>query len=210
MLHPSIVEQINLLYKSQLWTTHYEHQDLLRFVRNFSVLFAIRELGRETKKYSWQSFTVAMTNWCIYGLISVCWCSRWTYGRPFLHCLCSRWSMPTRKTSGGWSSWSQLSGCRVRNSRVALSRSFCSVQETFFKLPSESVRSQLCSAFFETKTWRCAVPAHTITKSTLHLCKHWRVFLIWLCAFYILVMVLHLWWHLFIPLIYIIKFFELL
>jgi len=168
MLHPSIVEKINLSYKSQLWTTHYE---LLSLVRNFSVLFAIRELGRETKKYSWQSLRVTVTNWCIYRLISVCWCSRRTCGRPFLHCLCSRWSMPTRKTSGGWSSWSQLSGCRVRNSRAALSRSFCSVQETFFKLPSESVPSQLCSAFLAAKTCRCALLAHSVTKSTLHLCK---------------------------------------
>jgi len=142
MLHPSIVEKINLSYKSQLWTTHYE---LLSLVRNFSVLFAIRELGRETKKYSWQSLRVTVTNWCIYRLISVCWCSRRTCGRPFLHCLCSRWSMPTRKPSGRWLSWRQLSGCHVKSLKVTLSMSSCSVQWTSFKLPSESIHSHLCS-----------------------------------------------------------------
>ena len=32
--------------------------DLFNFVRNFSVRFSMRELGRETEKYSWQSFTI--------------------------------------------------------------------------------------------------------------------------------------------------------
>jgi len=48
MLHQSNIEEINLSYKSQQWTTHCEHHDLLSLVRNFSVLFSTRELGRET------------------------------------------------------------------------------------------------------------------------------------------------------------------
>ena len=36
----------------------YHGLGLFNFVRNFSVRFSMRELGRETEKYSWQSFTV--------------------------------------------------------------------------------------------------------------------------------------------------------
>jgi len=36
----------------------YHGLDLFNFVRNFSVLFSMRELGRETEKYSWQSVTI--------------------------------------------------------------------------------------------------------------------------------------------------------
>ena len=35
--------------------------DLLSFVMTFSVRFSMRELGRKTGKYSWQSFTVFMS-----------------------------------------------------------------------------------------------------------------------------------------------------
>jgi len=35
----------------------YHGLGLFNFVRNFSVSFSMRELGRETEKYSWQSFT---------------------------------------------------------------------------------------------------------------------------------------------------------
>ena len=36
----------------------YHGLDLFNFVRNFSVRFSMRELGRETEKYSWQSFAI--------------------------------------------------------------------------------------------------------------------------------------------------------
>ena len=36
----------------------YQGLGVFNFVRNFSVCFSMRELDRETEKYSWQSFTV--------------------------------------------------------------------------------------------------------------------------------------------------------
>ena len=35
----------------------YQGLGVFNFVRNFSVRFSMRELGRETENYSWQSFT---------------------------------------------------------------------------------------------------------------------------------------------------------
>ena len=77
----------------------------------------------------------------VVDVVCVCACSRVTCGRQFLHCRCCRWRMLTRKLSGRWLSWRQLSGCHVNSLMVTLSTSFCSVPETFFKLPSENIRS---------------------------------------------------------------------
>jgi len=88
------------------------------------------EYCREWSK--WDTDTVI--DWC------GCWCcSRVTCGRQFLHCHCFHWSTTTRKLNGRWLRWRQLSGCQAKNLKVTLLMNFSSVQETSFKLQSETI-----------------------------------------------------------------------
>jgi len=73
-----------------------------------------------------------------------CCCSQLTCGQLFSHCHYCQWSMPTGRLNGRWLKWRQLSGCLPNSWQVTALTNFSSLQETSFRLPSETTCWYAC------------------------------------------------------------------